>query len=96
MIQKIFTVHDGVADAYLTPFFLPNTPMAVRAICDCLSDTNHAFGKNPQDYTLFEIGTFNDATAEIEYITPYESLGNGLDLKKMLTNVLEEKQDAAQ
>ena len=71
MIQKIFTVHDGVADAYLTFFFLPNTPMAVRAICDCLSDTNHAFGKNPQDYTLFEIGTFNDATAEIEYITPY-------------------------
>ena len=33
---------------------------------------------------------------DIHQLSPYESLGNGVDLKKLMTNVIEEKQDAAQ
>lgn len=64
----IFSVYDAKAQAYLPPFFLPNRPMAIRNFGDCLKNKKHAFGVHPEDYTMFEIGEFNDNTAEIHLV----------------------------
>lgn len=88
MMLQIFCVHDNVADAYLVPFFLHNKGLAVRSFSDCINDDQHQWSKNPQDYTLFHIGQYNDSTSELEYITPIKSLGNGLDLAN--TNITDD------
>ena len=64
MIKKVFTVYDDKSEAYLQPFFLDTVGQARRAITDCVNDVNHQFCKHPSDYTLFELGTFDDSTGE--------------------------------
>lgn len=78
MIHKIFTVFDQAAEAYLTPFFLHSEGMAKRSFKDAIGDQSHQFGMNPEDYTLFHIGEYDDETAQIEHMYP-RSLGNGLE-----------------
>lgn len=78
MLHKIFCIHDAKASAYLPPFFLHSEGMAARAFYDMVVDTEHAFGKHPEDYTLFYIGEYSDLTGEIESKTK-KSLGNGVD-----------------
>ena len=81
MIHYIYTIHDSKADAYLPPFFLHADGMATRSFQDCIHDPEHNFGKHPQDYTLFNIGSFNDKTSELEYYSPIKNLGNGVEFK---------------
>ena len=79
MIHKMFSVFDSGAAAYLPPFILPRDEMAVRTFADCCKAPDHQFGKFPQDYTLFRLGTFDDETAEFvrEPNGPHP-LGNGV------------------
>lgn len=65
MIHKIFTIHDSGAKAYLAPFFLHSEGIAIRTFTDCVNDPDHAFGRHPKDYTLMEIGTFDDNKGKI-------------------------------
>lgn len=65
MILKIFTVYDSKAEAFLPPFFQATKAMAQRVFETVANDPKHQFGAHPADYTLFEIGEFNDESAEI-------------------------------
>jgi len=82
MEHKIFSIYDQKAYAYLPPFTLPHADMAERTFMDCINSSDHAFGRNPADYTLFELGTYDDNKA---LITPYEvvrTIGNGIEYVK--------------
>ena len=45
--------------------------MAIRVFGDCIDSDSHQFSKHPEDYTLFNLGTWDDNTAI------YEPCGNG-------------------
>jgi len=79
MIQFIYSIHDSKAEAYLPPFYLHNKNMAIRSFRDCVTDEGHTFNRHPEDYSLWEIGEFDDATGEIIYYTPHHALGTGMD-----------------
>ena len=66
MKHKIFSVFDTAAGAFITPFQMPTLAMAKRTFQQCALDENHQFCKNPEDYTLFELGEFEDKTAKYE------------------------------
>ncbi len=71
MKHLIFTVYDEKADAYLPTFVMHSQPMARRTFADMVADEKtHAFGRHPEDYTLYEIGLFDDLAGAVE---PYES-----------------------
>ena len=71
MEMQVVAVYDEKAKAYLPPFFQPNDAMAVRIFTDCVNDENgHPFSIHPEDYTLYKIGTFDDATGTIEPVNP--------------------------
>ncbi len=76
-----FAIHDTAANAYLPPFWLPAKDIALRTFKDCVNDpeNQHAFARNPKDYTLFVIGEFQDRTGELTPCTP-EAVANGLSL----------------
>lgn len=78
MILKTFTVYDDKAEAYLAPFFVPTAGVAVRTFRDCANSESHHFGQNPADYTLFEIGEFDDATAIFKAYDSFKNLGTAL------------------
>ncbi len=61
MKHKVFSIYDVKAKAYLPPFILPETPMAVRVFGDCVNSDDHQFGKHPGDYTLFDMGVWDDS-----------------------------------
>jgi len=65
MDHKTFSVFDDKANCFMPPFFQHTTAMAQRVFADAVRQTDHPFHKNPDDYTLYEIGTFDDASGQI-------------------------------
>lgn len=79
MILQVFTVHDQKAGAYLPPFYFTTKGQALRAFGDSVNDPQHSFAIHPEDYTLFDLGTYDDATATFNSnVTPI-SLGTALE-----------------
>lgn len=79
---KIFTVYDSKAEAYLPPFFMRSHGEALRAWEATVNDPNTNFNKFPADFTLFELGEFDDATAELLPLSPKRALSNALEVKR--------------
>lgn len=78
MILKIFAVHDSAVMAYMQPFFLRARGEAIRAFEGLVNDPNTAVNKKPSDYTLFELGEFDDSKGLVTSSEPL-SLGNGVE-----------------
>ncbi len=83
MILKMFTVYDSKAELYLPPFYNKTTGQAVRAYDDTCNQKDHPFYKHPEDYTLFEIGTYDENTAEIITYDAKTPLGTALEYKQL-------------
>lgn len=77
----MFTVHDSKAKVYGVPFFLHEEGMAIRTFSDMVNDPSHAFGKHPEDYTLFYVGKYDDSNGQLESTAPL-SLTNGLAVRE--------------
>lgn len=63
---KMYSVRDAKAEAYLQPFYVTKEGEAVRGFKECIQDTSHKFHNFPEDYALFEIGSFNQETGTLE------------------------------
>lgn len=82
MIQKVFTVYDSKMEAYMQPFFQISKGQALRTFTDLVNDPNTQFHKHPEDFTLFQLAEYDDATGKFQNeITP-NSLGLALEYKK--------------
>lgn len=77
MTTRFFTVFDSAAGLYLEPFSAPTAEVAIRGFRQAVNKADHQFNLYPDDYTLFEIGSFDPESGEIMGITPH-SLGNAL------------------
>lgn len=82
MILKIFGIYDSKAEAFLSPFYMKSIGEAERAIRTLVNDESHNFHKFAEDFTLFELGTFNDANAKFELLNTPHSIGLLLEFKK--------------
>ena len=80
MKHEMFAIYDSKAHAYLPPFIMHQTEMALRVFGDCINDLEHQFGKNPGDYTLFHIGEYDDNKGKVTTQKLNISLANGVEL----------------
>lgn len=80
MQYQICSVFDEKADAFLTPFFMPQLAMAERIFKQMVNDPSHQFSKTPLDFTLFHLGTYDDGLAEFDTNSP-RSIVNGNTLR---------------
>lgn len=87
MEQKVFSVYDEKAEAFLPPFFLPTIGIAARAMTDCVNDPGHQFAKHPSDYTLFLLAEFDDSTGYFHEMK--KPLGSLVEYKNSEQVVLE-------
>lgn len=65
MIHKMYSVYDSKGDSYTPPFYDHAEGRALRTFADCCNDPEHQFGKHPEDYTLFDMGQFDDTLGTI-------------------------------
>lgn len=79
-MKHIFTCYDSKAEIYLTPFFEQTRGSAMRAWMQICTDPQTQFNKFPGDYTLFEIGTFDEHTGNISLYSAKINLGLALDM----------------
>lgn len=77
MNHRIFSIFDDKAKAFLPPFVLPNEAMAVRVFSDMCNSDSHQFGVHPSDYTLFDLGEFDDCLGQLNGDTA-RAVVNGL------------------
>jgi len=89
MILQIFTVYDIKARAYLPPFFVPSIDVAKRTFLDAALETDHQFGKHPEDYNLMHLGQFNDENGTFNILESKVSLGLAIEHKAAYENFLE-------
>jgi len=64
MKLNIYSIYDSASGLYSRPFFTQSDPEAIRSFSDIATDAEHPIGKHPQDYTLFRVGIFDDATGK--------------------------------
>lgn len=81
MKYPAFSVYDTAAEAYLTPFFLPQPAMAERVFRQMVNDPTHQFSQAPSDYTLFCVGEWDDQEGLIQGAVP-QSIINGVQCKE--------------
>lgn len=84
MKTKIFTVYDSKAQSYLPPFYMQSTGQAMRTFEDECNNKESLFNKHPSDFTLFEIGSFDDQTALIEIYEAKTSLATAIECIKQM------------
>lgn len=82
MKLKIFTAYDSKVEAYLQPFFMRSRGDAIRAWTDLANNPEHAFHKHAGDYTLFEIGEYDDLTGQMLTWKAFTNLGTALEFKR--------------
>ena len=85
--MKIFTIFDSKVESYSVPFFQPHVGHAIRQFTDLVNDPKTSVGKYPEDYTLFEIGEYDEVTGKITQYDANKSLGCAVEFVKKQLDV---------
>lgn len=75
---KAFSVFDSKSESYLQPFFSQTTGTAIRSFESAANDHNHQFAAYAADYTLFEIGSFEENSGSYQSLKSHVNLGTAL------------------
>lgn len=71
-VHKLFSVFDSKVNAYMRPFCAPSGGAAERSFVKEVNTPDSPMNDNPEDYTLFELGEFNDENGQITVLsTPH-------------------------
>lgn len=63
MILSVFTILDSKIGSYMNPFYAKNKGQALRDFIDLMKDSQSVISKHPEDYSLYEIGSFDQDSA---------------------------------
>lgn len=68
--MKIFSIYDSKAEAYLQPFFADTEGVAERMAQQAANDESHMFHQHAGDYTMFQVGEWDQEKGELVGCTP--------------------------
>jgi hypothetical protein len=80
MQRKMYSIYDAKVKAYNTPFYAINDGEAQRMFADNVNadKANNTIARHPSDFTLFNVGTFDDEKGTVTSEAP-KSVGNGVE-----------------
>ena len=84
MRHQVFSVYDVKAKCFLPPFFMHQPEMAIRAISNATNDPGHQFHANPEDYSLYHLGEFDDDNGKLVPFNEPVQLVTALELVKSM------------
>lgn len=79
MILNVFAVYDLKAEAYMAPFFQQTKGLAIRSFAAAAHDGGSVISKYPEDFCLFDLGTWEDRTGLFSPRVAPISLGTARD-----------------
>lgn len=62
----VFSIYDAKTLVYSQPFYMTSRGAALRSFQELCEDTKTTINKHPSDFSLVEIGTFDDADGVFE------------------------------
>lgn len=65
MINRMFAVQDIKAGAFHAPFPSVSEGTALRFLQDMVNREGHPYNLHPEDYIVFEIGSFDDVSGAL-------------------------------
>jgi len=74
----IYTIHDTKAELYHPPRIARTKADAIRSFTMGANDKDTQLGHHPEDFVLYQIGTYDDLTGQITP-TPHLSLGKAIE-----------------
>lgn len=81
MILLAYSVYDAKAACYAQPVFYKTEGEARRAFTNACNLKEHPFFGNPEDYTLFAIGDYDDAKGHMAAYTTPKPVCKALEVK---------------
>lgn len=66
MLLRIYSVRDAKLEGFMQHQCFPTKGVAIRAFTEGVNTADSPFNKNPEDYALFEFGTFDDLSGKFE------------------------------
>lgn len=78
MKKPVVAVFDKKIALYETPVIVRHNGEAIREFEILRKDTNTKFGKNPEDFDLFQIANYDETTGQYENLSPATHLISGV------------------
>ena len=82
MKLKLFSIYDSKAKNYDRVITLRTTEEAIRSFSYSINDEKHQYSTYPEDFVLFELGTYDEDTGMIEPYSSPISIGVGVNFVK--------------
>ena len=60
MLFTVFSIYDSAISTWLPPIYARNKGEMLRNFADGVADAKSQLAKHPGDYSLFELGTWDD------------------------------------
>lgn len=76
----VVSIHDSALAAFMQPFFVPTTGMAVRSFTDEVKRAESPMFRHRSDYILYEVGSFDEETGKFENLDTPRQLLRGADI----------------
>ncbi len=78
-----FSVYDEKAECFGHPFFVSAVGIATRYLSEWANTETSMVGKHPEDYTLYQVGYWNDAEATFETTTPSKFIAKASEYRNI-------------
>lgn len=80
----IVAIRDRAADVFGQPSFVPALGSAIRGFADEINrpDEKNTFWKHPEDFDMYELGSYDDAGATFELLEKPRQVAVGKDLQR--------------
>lgn len=71
-------IHDAKSESFGRPLFVRTFGEAERSFRDVVNDGKSDYAKHPEDFTLFEVGAFDDVSGVVTPLASPRSLGGAV------------------
>lgn len=87
MLHKVYAIYDSGVSTWMKPIFAKNNGEILRSFMEACNDVNTQFSKYPSDYTLFELGTFDDDKCLFDLFVSPSRLAVAIEMVKPKADV---------
>jgi len=87
MLLQVVAVKDNAVNAFTQSVVLvPHVGASIREFIAAINDKDSSFGKHPQDYDLYHLGTFDNENGSFKNFDDPIRLSRGADVKAQPLN----------
>ena len=82
MLNSVFSIYDAGISTWLPPLFFRNKGECLRWFIDLVNNADSKLAKHPSDYTLFELGSWDDDKCKFSLLSTPVSIGIAIEYLK--------------